>query len=62
VRKQLGGPRLCDAYPALRKILDEAIVHECSSLRDAMQFLFAALPNLAGGSTANEPAFPMDQG
>jgi len=62
VRKQLGGPQLCDAYPALRKILDEALVNECGSLRNAMQFLFAALPNLAGGNAANEPAVPMDQG
>lgn len=62
VRKQLGGPQLCDAYPALRKILDEALDNECNSLRDAMQFLFAALPNLAGGNAATEPAFPMDQG
>jgi len=62
VRKQLGGSQLCNAYPALRKILDEALFNECSSLRDAMQFLFAALPNLAGGNAATEPAFPMDQG
>ncbi|MEH6357268.1 MAG: DUF4123 domain-containing protein [Marinobacter sp.] len=62
VRMQLGGPQLCDAYPALRNILDEALVNECRSLRNAMQFLFAALPNLAGGNAANEPAFPMDQG
>jgi hypothetical protein len=62
VRKQLGGPQLRDAYPALRKTLDEALDNECNSLRDAMQFLFVALPNLAGGNAATEPAFPMDQG
>jgi len=62
VRRQLGGPQLRDAYPALRKTLDEALDNECNSLRDAMQFLFAALPNLAGGNAATEPAFPMDQG
>ena len=62
VRTQLGGPQLRDAYPAFRKILDEALAHECNSLREVMQFLFAALPNLAGGNAATEPAYPMDQG
>jgi len=62
VRRQLGGPQLRDAYPALRKTLDEALDNECNSLRDAMQFLFAALPNLAGGNAVTEPALPMDQG
>jgi hypothetical protein len=62
VRRQLGGPQLSDAYPALRKTLDQALDNECNSLRDAMQFLFAALPNLAGRNAATEPAFPMDQG
>ncbi|MCL1481888.1 DUF4123 domain-containing protein [Marinobacter sp. M3C] len=62
VRRQLGGPQLRDVYPALRKTLDEALDNECNSLRDAMQFLFAALPNLTGGNAATEPAFPMDQG
>ncbi len=62
VRKQLGGPQLRDAYPLLRKTLDEALGNECNSLREAMQFLFASLPSRAGGSAANEPAFPMDRG
>jgi hypothetical protein len=50
------------APPALRKTVNEALDNGCNSLRDAVQFLFAALPNLAGGNAATEPAFPMDQG
>ncbi|MBL1271702.1 MAG: DUF4123 domain-containing protein [Oceanospirillales bacterium] len=62
VRNQLGGPQLREAYPALRKTLDEALGNGCSSLREAMQFLFATLPSQAAGKAAIEPAFPMDRG
>lgn len=43
VRKQLGGPRLRNAYPELRRILDKALASGCHSLRDIMQFLLSAL-------------------
>src|SRR5680860_63642 len=62
MRNQLGGSRLHDAYPALRKTLDEALGNGCNSLREVMQFLFATLTSRAGGDAATEPAFPMDLG
>lgn len=62
VRKQLGGSRLRDAYPALRKTLDEALGEGCSSLREVMQFLFATLSSQAGGDAVTKPAFPTDRG
>lgn len=62
VRNQLGGPQLYDAYPALRKILDEALGNGCNSLREVMQFLFATLSSRAGGNATTKPAFPMDRG
>lgn len=41
VRNQLGGPELGNAYPALRRLLDEALGSGCRSLRDVME---TALP------------------
>ena len=61
-RNRLGGSQLHEAYPALRKTLDEALGNGCSSLREAMQFLFEALPNQAGANTTTESAIPMNQG
>lgn len=62
VRNLLGGPQLIDAYPALRKMLDEALGNGCNSLREVMQFLFATLSSQAGGNATTEPVFPMDRG
>jgi hypothetical protein len=62
VRQQLGGAQLRDAYPTLRKILDDALGCGCGSLREVMQFLFASLPKRANTDNSPEQAFPLDQG
>jgi|GEM_PF-632615 len=56
VRNQLGGPELRNAYPALGKILEEALGSGCNSLREVMQFLFATLPQRADSNPVTETA------
>ncbi|WP_417517367.1 DUF4123 domain-containing protein [Marinobacter sp.] len=55
VRSQLGGLRLCNAYSALRKSLDDALDAGCSSLRQVMQFLFDTVPGQTGGRPLLNP-------
>ncbi len=62
VRNQLGGPDLRDAYPALVRILEEALGNGCNNLREVMQFLFATLPQRADSNPVTETALPLDQG
>jgi len=62
VRNQLGGPALRDAYPALWRMLEEALGCGCSNLREVMQFLFARLPRQADRNAVTETASPLDQG
>lgn len=62
VRNQLGGPDLRDAYPALGRILEEALGSGCNNLREVMQFLFATLPRQADRNAVMETAPPLDQG
>jgi hypothetical protein len=62
VRQQLGGTQLRDAYPTLRKTLDDALGCGCGSLREVMQFLFASLPEQANSNSSPEQALPLDQG
>lgn len=62
VRNQLGGPYLIDAYPALGRILEEALGSGCNNLRKVMQFLFATLPRQADRNAVSETAPPLDQG
>lgn len=56
VRNQLGGPDLRDVYPALGKILEEALGSGCNNLREVMQFLFATLPRQADSNAVTEAA------
>lgn len=62
VRNQLGGPELRNAYPALGRILTEALGSGCNNLREVMQFLFATLPPQAVRNAVTETASPLDQG
>ena len=62
VRNQLGGPDLRDAYPALGRILEEALGSGCHNLREVMQFLFATLLRQADNNAVTETAPPLDQG
>jgi len=61
-RNQLGGPDLRNAYPALGRIMDEAIASGCISLREVMQFLFAAFIRQRDRNAVTETALPLDQG
>ena len=62
VRNQLGGPDLRDVYPALQRILEQALGNGCNNLREVMQFLFATLPRPADSNAVMETAPPLDQG
>lgn len=62
VRNQLGGPDLRDAYPALGRVLEEALGSGCNNLREVMQFLFSILPRQADRNAVTETASPLDQG
>ena len=62
VRTQLGGPELRNAYPALQRILEQALGNGCNNLREAMQFLFATLLRQADRNAVTETASPLDQG
>jgi len=62
VRNQLGGPDLRDAYPALGRILEEALGNGCNNLREVMQFLFVTLPPQADSNAVTETAPPLNQG
>lgn len=62
VRKQLGGPDLRDAAPALGRILEEALGNGCNNLREIMQFLFVTLPSQADSNAVTETAPPLNQG
>ncbi|WP_150911586.1 DUF4123 domain-containing protein [Marinobacter halotolerans] len=62
VRNQLGGPDLRDAYPALWRIMEEAIGSGCNSLREIMQFLFGALQGQTDRNAVMETTLPLDQG
>ncbi len=62
VRNQLGGSDLRDAYPALGRILEEALGSGCNNLREVMQFLFATLPPQADRNAVMEAEPPFDQG
>ncbi|MEX2474993.1 DUF4123 domain-containing protein [Marinobacter sp.] len=62
VRQKLGGVQLKDAYPKLRKTLDDALGCGCGSLREVMQFLFASLPERANTDSSPQQAPPQDQG
>lgn len=62
VRNQLGGPELRDAYPALVRMLEEALGSGCNNLREVMQFMFATLPPQADRTAVMQTALPLDQG
>ena len=60
VRHQLGGPDLRNAYPALGRILEEALGSGCNSQREVMQFLFATLPRQADSNAVMERVPPIE--
>lgn len=62
VRNQLGGPDLRDAYPALGRILEEALGNGCNNMREVMQFLFVTLPPQADSNAVTETAPLLNQG
>ncbi|MFN2360115.1 MAG: DUF4123 domain-containing protein [Marinobacter sp.] len=62
MRSQLGGPDLRDAYPALGRVLEEALGSGCNNLREVMQFLLATLPRQADRNAVMETALPSEQG